>query len=35
MVGCDRVKFLFNLHKFNVPMIDLEEEELVADMRNA
>jgi len=35
MVGCDRVKFLPNLHKFNVPMIDLEEEELVADMRNA
>lgn len=35
MAGCDRVKFLLNLHRFNGPMIDLEEEELVADMQNA
>ena len=28
MAGCDRVKFLLNLHRFNVPMIDLEDEEL-------
>ena len=35
IAGCDRVKFLLNLHRFNVSMIDLEEEELVADMHNA
>ena len=35
MAGCDRVKFLLNRHRFNVPMIDLEEEELFTDLRNA
>ncbi len=35
MAGCDRVKFLLNLHRYNVPMIDLDEEELMADMKNA
>ena len=35
MAGCDRVKFLLNLHRFNVPMIDLEDEELLTDMQNA
>ncbi len=35
MVGCDRVKFLLSLHRFNVPMIDLEEEELLTDVHNA
>ncbi|MDZ7700608.1 MAG: UPF0175 family protein [Halobacteriales archaeon] len=35
LAGCERVKFLLDLHRFNVPMIDLEEEELVADMQNA
>lgn len=35
MAGYDRVSFLLNLHRFNVPMIDLEEDELISDMKNA
>lgn len=35
LVESDRVNFLLNLHKFNVPMIDLEENELLSDMQNA
>ena len=35
LAGCDRKKFLLTLHRFNVPLIDLEEEELLADMENA
>ena len=35
LAGCGRTKFLLNLHRFNVPMIDLDEEELSADMQNA
>lgn len=35
LVGVDRVEFLFNLHRFNVSMIDLEEDELMSDMENA
>ncbi len=35
LVGSDRVNFLLNLHKFNVPMIDLEDNELLSDMQNA
>jgi predicted HTH domain antitoxin len=35
LAGCGRTEFLLNLHRFNVPMIDLEEEELVMDMQNA
>jgi predicted HTH domain antitoxin len=35
MAGYDRVSFLLNLHQFNVPMIDLEEDELLSDMKNA
>ena len=35
LVGLDRVAFLLNLHHFNVPMVDLEEDELLSDMRNA
>jgi len=31
----DRVNFLLNLHWFNVPMIDLEEDELLLNMQNA
>jgi hypothetical protein len=30
-----RVNFLLNLHRFNVPMIDYEEDELLSDMQNA
>lgn len=35
LAGVDRVTFLLNLHRFNVPMIDLEEDELLSDMQNA
>ena len=35
LAGLDRVNFLLNLHRFNVPMIDLEEDELLSDMHNA
>lgn len=35
LAGCSRTDFLLNLHRFNVPMIDLEEEELLTDMKNA
>ncbi len=35
LVGLDRVNFLLNLHRFNIPMIDLEEDELLSDMQNA
>jgi len=31
----DRVSFLLGLHRYGVAMIDLEEEELASDMRNA
>jgi predicted HTH domain antitoxin len=35
LVGMPRTTFLLNLHRFNVPMIDLDEEELLADVKNA
>jgi len=35
LAGFDRVSFLLNLHRFNVPMIDLNEDELLSDMQNA
>ena len=35
LVGIPRVHFLLNLHRFNVPMIDLDEEDLLADIENA
>lgn len=35
LVGTDRVSFLLNLHHYGVPMIDLEEEELLSDLENA
>lgn len=35
LVGMDRVSFLLALHRYNVAMIDLDEEELRADMANA
>ncbi len=35
LVGSSRVDFLLELHKFNVPMIDLEEDELLMDIQNA
>jgi len=35
MVGMDRVAFLLQLHKYNVPMIDMEADELLSDIENA
>ena len=35
MVGMERVRFLLQLHRYNVPMIDLEVDELLADVENA
>lgn len=35
LAGLDRANFLLNLHRFNIPMIDLEEDELLSDMQNA
>ncbi len=35
LVSMDRVSFLLNLYKFNVPMIDLDEEEFFSDIQNA
>ena len=35
LAGMDRVSFLLNLHRYGVPMIDLTEEELIADLDNA
>jgi predicted HTH domain antitoxin len=35
LAGCSRVAFLLGLHRFKVPMIDLEEEELLSDLQNA
>ena len=35
VVGMDRVSFLLSLHRYGVPMIDLDETELESDMKNA
>ncbi len=35
LVGIPRVLFLLNLYKYNVSMIDLEEDELLMDIENA
>ena len=35
LVGIPRELFLLNLHRFNVAMIDLDEDELLADIENA
>ena len=35
LAGVDSVTFLLNLHRFGVAMIDLEESELLADIKNA
>lgn len=35
LAGIDRVTFLLNLHHYDVAMIDLEDEELLADVENA
>ena len=35
LAGMDRVTFLLSLHQYGVTMIDLEEDELLADLENA
>ena len=35
MVGIDRVKFLLDLHRYGVEMINMEPEELASDVENA
>jgi predicted HTH domain antitoxin len=35
LVGMERVAFLLDLHRYGVPVIDLEAEELQADFDNA
>ena len=35
LAGIDRVSFLLNLHRYGVSMMDLTEEELIADLENA
>lgn len=35
LAGIDRVSFLLNLYHYGVPMIDLTQEELIADFDNA
>lgn len=34
MAGMDRVSFLLQLHKFGVPMIDMEEDEFKSEIAN-
>ncbi len=35
LAGLDRVTFLLNLHRYGVAMIDLDEDELLSDLKNA
>ena len=35
LAGVPRVLFLLDLRRFNVPMIDIDEDELLADIENA
>lgn len=35
ILGMERVAFLLALHQFNVKMIDLPDDELLEDMKNA
>jgi predicted HTH domain antitoxin len=35
LAGVDRVTFLLSLHRFGVAMIDLDDEDLLADLHNA
>jgi predicted HTH domain antitoxin len=34
LVNMDRVSFLLSLHHYDVPMIDLDEQELISDVKN-
>jgi predicted HTH domain antitoxin len=35
LAGVHRVEFLLQLHRYRVPMIDLDSDELASDIRNA
>jgi len=35
LAGVDRMAFLLSLYRYGVPMIDLEEDELMGDLANA
>jgi predicted HTH domain antitoxin len=35
LVGMDRVAFLLNLHRYDASMIDLDEDELLSEVKNA
>ena len=35
LAGMDRVTFLLSLHRYGVAMIDLDDEDLLADLHNA
>jgi predicted HTH domain antitoxin len=35
LAGMDRVTFLLDLHRYGVAMIDLDDEDLLADLHNA
>jgi predicted HTH domain antitoxin len=35
LAGMDRVAFLLELHKYGVPMIDMDEEDFEEELRNA
>jgi len=35
LLGMARVEFLFILHRFGAPAIDLSEDDLISDMQNA
>ncbi len=35
LAGVDRVTFLLSLHRYGVAMIDLDDEDLLADLHNA
>ena len=35
LAGVDRVTFLLSLHRYGVAMIDLDDEDLFADLHNA
>jgi predicted HTH domain antitoxin len=35
LAGMDRARFLLELHRYGVPMIDLDESELLSDESNA
>jgi predicted HTH domain antitoxin len=35
LAGMERVQFLLELHRYNIPMIDLDDDEILQDIKNA